>query len=295
MTCKIVLKGLEGFRDNGAAIFFPQRQIHLHTILFNVGHSMQTNTSYDWHGLKRGSNEFAIWQYTISGEGRLDYGGNTYELKPGQAFILHVPHDHRYYYPQGGKEPWEFMYISLCGHELLRLWLEIERRAGPVVSFSPESKTVKTALRILQMGIKQEIGSPFVASSLAYELLMCTLEESFRQIPGQPEEPEFIKKVLRYCLNHLDSELDVAELAAVAGYSRSHFSRAFAESYGMPPASFVRELRLRHAIRLLQSEHLSIKEIAERCGFLDASHFSKAFKAETGKSPRSFRSGSPVD
>ncbi|OGV51111.1 MAG: hypothetical protein A2X49_00260 [Lentisphaerae bacterium GWF2_52_8] len=293
MTCKIVLKGLQDFKDNGASVLFPQKTLHLHAMLLNAGHSTQSSFSYDWHGLKRGSSEFAIWQYTLSGQGRLDYAGNTYELNPGQAFLVHVPHEHRYYYPHGGTEPWEFMYVSLYGKELLRLWLDIERRAGPVISFSPESKTLKTALRILQLAIKQELNTPFTASALAYEMLMSVLEDGLQNIPGESKEPEFIKRVLRYCLNHLDSELDVDELAAIAGYSRCHFSRIFTKSYGMPPANFVRELRLRQAIRLLQSEHLSIKEIAARCGFLDASHFSKAFKSETGKSPRAFRSGSP--
>jgi transcriptional regulator GlxA family with amidase domain len=88
----------------------------------------------------------------------------------------------------------------------------------------------------------------------------------------------------------LKEDLDVNDLAAVAGLSRHHFSRIFAASEGMGPGAYLARLRLRHAVRLLQTTDHAIKNIAMDCGFADANYFSKAFRKAYGLSPQALRS-----
>ena len=48
---------------------------------------------------------------------------------------------------------------------------------------------------------------------------------------------------------------------------------------------------MRLAVRLLQTTNGSVKEVAENCGFEDASYFCKVFRNHYGVSPAGFRSG----
>lgn len=79
------------------------------------------------------------------------------------------------------------------------------------------------------------------------------------------------------------------QLAALCHVSKSHFIRRFQRAVGMAPAEYGRDRRLSIAARLLHDEKLTIEEIAERTGFSDRFHFSRAFKARLGLSPARYR------
>jgi transcriptional regulator GlxA family with amidase domain len=78
-------------------------------------------------------------------------------------------------------------------------------------------------------------------------------------------------------------------LAQMAGISTRHLDRLFAAEIGAGFLDTYRTIRIRHAQRLLEQSPLSIAEIAFATGFSSAGHFSRAFKAGTGRTPRDFR------
>jgi transcriptional regulator GlxA family with amidase domain len=57
----------------------------------------------------------------------------------------------------------------------------------------------------------------------------------------------------------------------------------------MGPVAAVERLRLSRAEGLLSRSNLSVSAIAAECGFSDAYHFSRRFRAVNGCSPRQFR------
>lgn len=81
----------------------------------------------------------------------------------------------------------------------------------------------------------------------------------------------------------------VGELAAVAGMSRSAFSRTFKELVGDTPARHLRLRRLDEARRLLQTTGASQEAIARRVGYDSAVGLHLAFKAEYGIAPGDLR------
>lgn len=81
----------------------------------------------------------------------------------------------------------------------------------------------------------------------------------------------------------------VDSLADVACMSRSSFARRFAEAFGTPPMSFVQNVRLKRAARLLDHETLPVDDVARLVGYSSRSHFSQAFKKRFGLSPVDFR------
>lgn len=82
----------------------------------------------------------------------------------------------------------------------------------------------------------------------------------------------------------------LAELARVAGMSRSAFAKTFSETFGETPMDFVLRTRLHHAAELLRITDLPVKAIAAGTGFASRSHFSRAFKAAFGADPSAYRS-----
>lgn len=289
------MKGIEKTVEDGNArwtgsFLFP-RTVPLHSMLAGCGYETCRETSYDFDGLQRGQAEFAIFQYTIDGEGTLDYEGTLHKLHSGEAMILHVPHRHRYYLA-GGSEFWRHCYLTIAGSDAVRLMRESESRFGAVAALPRDSAPIRKMLHILELGRTGKLKSACTASALTYDFVT-SLYDCLSS--GSSAEGHFnrqlLKNVHQFCLNHLTEDLDVTAMANESGYSRAHFSREFKRLYGIPPAQFLKELRLSSAIRMLQMDSGSIKEIADRCGFRDESYFCKVFRKYYHVSPEKFRRG----
>ncbi len=84
-------------------------------------------------------------------------------------------------------------------------------------------------------------------------------------------------------------ELALPDIARAAHLSPDHFGRLFHRETGQTPMRRLRSIRLQHAGRLLRQDGLRIREIARHVGFEDPLHFSRAFRAEMGCSPRAYR------
>ena len=99
-----------------------------------------------------------------------------------------------------------------------------------------------------------------------------------------------LKLVLEYIEDTLGQPIKLRELAALAGISARHFERAFRQSTGSSPHAYVTDRRLHGARDLLISQlELPIEQIALRLGFSSSSHFSSAFRRQTGLTPTEFR------
>ena len=271
-----------------ANIFFSNRAVHLSSMLLTCGHQIVNSCDYRWNGLKRGDKEFCFWQYTIKGRGELRFKGEIYSVDPGDAMLLTVPEDHYYYFPENS-DSWEFIFITMYGRETMRIFRQLQKQTGVMIKFDINSPPVKKAFAICQKSERNEIENQYTASALTYDFLMSLLEYVKPAGQGENIPPEFISRVSDYCLKNIDKPVSVNDMAKCAGYSRYHFTRLFKEHTGKGPQYFMNELRIRMAVRLLQTEQLSVKEIAQRCGFEDVSYFCKIFRKFQKVSPNEFR------
>lgn len=82
-------------------------------------------------------------------------------------------------------------------------------------------------------------------------------------------------------------------LADAAGVSVSTLCRAFQRRFGVGPVAALERLRLARAEPLLWMSNLSLQAIAVQCGFADAYHFSRRFRAVYGLAPSAFRATPP--
>lgn len=103
-------------------------------------------------------------------------------------------------------------------------------------------------------------------------------------------EEERVKQMLRFIHENLDRPLRTAEIAASAGVSESECLRCFRSVIGTPPVQYLKQLRVQRAAQLLRSTGESAAEIGARCGFQDASYFTKIFRELKGCTPSAYRS-----
>ncbi len=89
---------------------------------------------------------------------------------------------------------------------------------------------------------------------------------------------------------NLYEDLQLPDLAHLAGLSLSSFKRKFKEVFGQSPNQYIIGRRVERAKFLLQSSTFNVSEIAYDVGFNDLSHFSKTFHNLVGLSPSEYRS-----
>ncbi|GGD79742.1 AraC family transcriptional regulator [Paenibacillus nasutitermitis] len=78
-------------------------------------------------------------------------------------------------------------------------------------------------------------------------------------------------------------------LARCVNVAPEHLVRLFRQHDNTTPIKYLWSFRVRQAIDLLTHTGLSISEIAERCGFKTAVHFSRCVRERMGKSPSDIR------
>ncbi len=84
--------------------------------------------------------------------------------------------------------------------------------------------------------------------------------------------PKIMARVNDYIHAHMAERISLAELASVAGFSPSHFTRAFRQSTGQAPHDFVLGLRLRQVEQLASNAEIPLSEVARLTGFSSQSH-----------------------
>ncbi len=98
-----------------------------------------------------------------------------------------------------------------------------------------------------------------------------------------------VVETVRWIDEMLDEDLGLDRLAEHARLSPYHFLRTFERATGVTPHQYVLRARLRAAALRLADTPDKVVDVALDCGFADVSNFNRAFRAEFGMPPRSYR------
>jgi AraC-like DNA-binding protein len=107
--------------------------------------------------------------------------------------------------------------------------------------------------------------------------------------PTAARRDRSLRAAVEYVQQHYAEPLPLENVAHVAGFAPTHFSRLFQRREGMTFADYVRTLRLERAKQLLTSTELDVTRVADLSGFRSAQYFCRAFRRATGKTPLDFR------
>lgn len=98
-----------------------------------------------------------------------------------------------------------------------------------------------------------------------------------------------IGAALRHIHSSVETGTSLADLARVAGMSRTAFAARFKELVGQPPLAYAIQWRMSLAKDALRTTDRPIGELAFKLGYESESAFSMAFRREVGCSPRAYR------
>ncbi len=95
-----------------------------------------------------------------------------------------------------------------------------------------------------------------------------------------------VQRALAHLRAHMNEPLDLSALAKQVGIAPHYLSRKVRSETGKTLQRHLRHLRIERACEQLSSGTANITETALDVGYQSLSHFAKAFREETGVSPR---------
>lgn len=104
-----------------------------------------------------------------------------------------------------------------------------------------------------------------------------------------PRDRARMQRVLDWLHAHYHEPLRLAPLRRIAHLTDSQLQRVFKRSTRMSISQYVTQLRIGRACQMLIQTDLPISRIAADCGFSDAAHFARQFRAAKGLPPSHFR------
>ncbi|GAA3954949.1 two-component regulator propeller domain-containing protein [Chitinophaga oryziterrae] len=154
----------------------------------------------------------------------------------------------------------------------------------------------------LNAGVNDYITKPFTFEILAsrinnllaqQKLLQKRFQKQIEVNPGEvtitPVDEKFLKQALEIIEKQIDNpEFSVDEFSKGMYMSRVTLYRKIHSLTGKSPLDFIRSIRLKRAVQLLDKSGMSISEIAYRVGFNDPKIFRKFFKEEFSITPSEY-------
>ncbi|MBQ8431780.1 MAG: helix-turn-helix transcriptional regulator [Clostridia bacterium] len=126
-------------------------------------------------------------------------------------------------------------------------------------------------------------------------LLLILLNEAHRllktaKVTRQNTSNSYIFDVVQYLVAHYNESLTTQQIASAFHVSVSKINNDFQHITGQTLNRFCNNLRLTRAGEfLITHPHLSIAEIAARCGFSSESYFIQSFQKSNGLTPNAYR------
>ena len=140
-------------------------------------------------------------------------------------------------------------------------------------------------MRCVGNATEMEIVAPMVRREIIFRLITGGHHQRMRQIAGMNVVSSQIQTALAMMQDQFQQPMKVESIAAEAGMSTSSFHDHFKKVTGLTPLQYQKQLRLREARRLLQTQPIDAAEAGFAVGYTDASHFNREYKKMFGLPP----------
>jgi AraC-like DNA-binding protein len=161
--------------------------------------------------------------------------------------------------------------VAFCG--LMGLWERDLCEALAIVGREPGPARLLAEARVLEWSAARLFRSPSTDISPA------------------PREHDAVKRSIQLLRERLDQNLDLAAIAREVGVSPHHLSRKVSTETGLTLQRHLRRLRIERACETLDAKRMNVTEVALEVGYQSLSHFAKAFREETGRTPSDWLAG----
>lgn len=228
-----------------------------------------------------------VLHYVVSGKGKLFLEEEEYEVSEGQAFV--IPSGVPAYYQADKETPWYYIWIQFNGPKSAELLERAEVSVKePVFTFGDEGKNVRKCL----MEIVDRHDEEYFCMGKLYEFFQIMVNTSAKmdiKKVGSDSAQQYVRRVTEYINEKYSEPIRIQEIADYCGLDRSYLGKVFKADTGYTPQEYLLLVRMQKAKALLETSDMPVKHVGYSVGYSDPLAFSKAFKLETGISPREYR------
>lgn len=224
--------------------------------------------------------------YVQSGKGIYTFGDKQYQLQAGDMFLV-FPFTSVSYIADV-EQPWEYYWVGFNGTEARRMLQSTGFSVSqPVLHPSNPENVQKYLLSIYRSHGTTPDADADMAGYLYLFLgeLMRTTGDGRKVLEVQ----DYLTKAVRYIQYNYASDLQIGEIAAYVGVSRSQLYRAFMDHLQLSPHNYLKRYRVNEACTLLHRGGLTVGEVANSVGFADPLYFSRVFKEIKGVPPTAYQ------
>lgn len=239
------------------------------------------------HSWGPGIRDHYLIHYILSGKGSFDSGQTKYTLSAGDGFLV-VP-GVLSSYQADHEEPWEYCWVGFNGADAGRLVKETGlSEEAPLFHYDKDS-----SIEGLLMDIYRATG-PNPSNEAKMTAALLQFLAALMVLYGKKDCEKntglaYVQRSIQFIdFNYSREDLDITQIAANAGISRSHLYRLFLKHTAMTPNEYLTKYRVNKAAELLKNETLSVGEAAYSTGFSDQLYFSRVFKKHMGVPPSKY-------
>jgi AraC-like DNA-binding protein len=240
--------------------------------------------TFSGHRFPAHAHDSTLIGLTLAGAEEIVQSGKTWLSRPGQVRFINAWEVHEGGAPVGLAWSYEALYVpDAAMTEALGIPPD---EALPRFSVAvAEDGRLAAALRRLFETLRhsqeqldrQSRFAAFAAGPLAPHLGVAN-----RKLP--PADPPAVRRARSFLADHALGKISLDRLSAEAGQSKFHLLRTFKAATGFTPWQYQVHLRIEHAKRLLRVGEPA-SQVANACGFVDQSHFTRIFKSLIGVTP----------
>ena len=250
------------------------------------------------------------------GEGELVYEEKQYALKTGDVVFIDC---RKAYSHSTGMNPnaglWSLRWCHFYGPSMPSIYAKYCERGGlPVIRGDDMARRADVSCEAdMARGADASRGADVsqystiltdiytLASSSDYirdmringklnDLLTLLMESSWhREAHTNAPKKMGISLVKSFLDEHYKEKLSLESVASHFFIDKHYLARLFKEQYGVTLVTYLQQVRITHAKRMLRFTDKSIEEIGLECGIGELNYFSRVFKKLEGVSPSEFR------
>lgn len=222
------------------------------------------DTSYYWDNSDRNEPHVAI-QLTESGRCFLEVEGVRQNVLPGYAFIIEVPSQTSYGYPEDADVPYCMSFISVFGSLAIQFARDIRKQFGPIVDLRVCPESLSIHQEIVECCEANEFRDRFEASARFFQFFAAL----YRELNQEVVRGDIIAACYQQIQNRFRDPVNISQIAQKSGVSREHLARSFHQRYGETPSHLLRRLRLDAAKRIIETGVQDMESVARSVGLND--------------------------
>lgn len=226
------------------------------------------------------------------GEGELVYEGKKYELKTGDVVFIDC---RKAYSHSTGMNPnaglWSLRWCHFYGPSMPAIYAKYCERGGfPVIRGADVSQYAAILTDIYTLASSSDYIRDMRINGKLNDLLTLLMESSWHRgnSSNAPKKMD-ISLVKSFLDEHYKEKLSLESVASHFFIDKHYLARLFKEQYGVTLVTYLQQVRITHAKRMLRFTDKSIEEIGLECGIGELNYFSRVFKKLEGVSPSEFR------